>query len=155
MKHRAVGHAAGGEDDLVAGGQVVGMIDARRIGDSHFLHSFDQTVGNLRAVFGLLQLLFQNEAGLHFAVQTFHGGGGDHAFGTAADAHQRVDAGSGDGRRDSRRQIAVGDQAYARAGVANVLNQFAMAGTIQNYNRQILDFSSQPAGDRDEIVTDR
>ena len=79
-------------------------------------------------------MLFQDEAGLNFAVQTLHGGGGDYAFGAAAYAHQRVNARPGDRRRDSRRQIAVGDQAYARAGVANVLNQFAMAGAVQNYD---------------------
>src|SRR5215470_11884343 len=84
---------------------------------------------------GLVQLLFQDEAGLDFAVQTFHGGGRDHAFWAAAYAHQRMDARPGDGRRDSGRQIAVGDQAYARAGVANVLNEFTMAGAVQNYNR--------------------
>src|SRR5262245_46984777 len=135
VQDRAVGHAAGREDDFVAWRQVVGVIDARRIADPHLPHPFDQAVGNLRAVFGLLQLLFQDEARLDFAVQTFHGGGGDHAFGAAAYAHQRVDARPGYGRRDSRRQIAVGDQTYARAGVADVLNEFAVAGAVQNYDR--------------------
>src|SRR5690348_16411198 len=107
LEQVAGGNATSGEDDLLAGSEVIGAINAMRIVDAHTLHAALQ--------FGVVD----HQAADHFAVQAAHGGCGNDAFGRAADSHHGMDSRATNGCRDSSRQIAVANQAYARAGFSN------------------------------------
>src|SRR3990167_2712616 len=87
----AVGDAGGGEDDVVAGGQIGRVVDAVRIRDLHRLDPLP-LVGADRL-----------EPALDLAAQASHGGRGQHALRRAADADEHVNAGVGNGGGPRRR----------------------------------------------------
>ena len=68
----------------------------------------------------LLLVVERLAAALDLAAQAAHRRGGDHALGRAADPHHRVHAGAAHRGGDAGREVAVGDQADARAGLADV-----------------------------------
>ena len=63
-----VGDAGRGEDDVPAGRQVLGPVDAVEVGDAHLAQAVG--VGGPR----------QDEPALDLAVEAAHGGGGEHAL---------------------------------------------------------------------------
>src|SRR4029079_6212556 len=138
----AVGDAGGGEDDAVARREILRAVDLLRIGDPH------------RAAALLVLRLLDHQPGVDLAVQAAHRGGGQHAFGGAAGAHHRVDAGADDGRGDACRQVAVADQPDARAGRANVRNQLFVPRPVEHDDDQVVDTALEAPGDRLEVFLD-
>src|SRR4029079_10670476 len=94
----AVGHAGRREDQLLAGREVLGRVDAALVAVAPRLAA---SVLLGRAV---------AEPRLDLAAQALQRGRGQDAFRRATDAHDRVDAGARDGAADRRRQVAVGDE---------------------------------------------
>ena len=106
----ALGDAGGGEHD-VALRELLGAVD-RVLGlDAHALGA--------RA----LLVVAEPEPALELAADALERGRGDHALGRAAGAEQDVDAGVGVGRHDRAGDVAVADQADARAGLADLGDQ--------------------------------
>ena len=95
-----------------------------------------------------------HQARQNFSVQAAKRGCGKHAFGSAADAHHSVDSGADDGRGNAGGEVSVANQADARAGGANVRDQFFMARPVEHNHNQIFDVAIEPLGDRAQIVGD-
>src|SRR5262249_32802798 len=130
----------GGEDDVVAGSQVFGGIDALFVLDAHFRHALFQ----LRCV--------NDQAGQDFAVQAAHGGGGGDTFRRGADAPPRVHTCADHGGGNAGGKIAIGDQTNASPGFADAVNQFLMARTVQHHHHKIFHVPVEPPGDSLEIL---
>lgn len=64
----------------------------------------------------------------------------------AADTQQHVGAGVGSGGGDGAGHVAVGNEADTRAGFANVLDQLAMTGPIQDADRDVGDGTAAHLG---------
>src|SRR4030095_10210224 len=94
-KDCAISHPGGGKDDFLTGREISGIIDPTRIAYAHLFHPVDGVFRNPIAVFSILKLLLQNEAGKYLTVQTFHRCGGEHAFRRAASTHYCVYARTG------------------------------------------------------------
>ena len=90
-----------------------------------------------------------------FAVQAAHRRGRQHAFRRAAGTHHRVHAGSDDRRGDSSRQVAVANQADARAGLANFADQLFVTRPVEHDHHEIVDIAAETAGDRVQVVAHR
>src|SRR4051794_16768078 len=98
-------HPGGGEDQVVAGGEVFGDVDAVLVAVTH-----------PRPAFALIVVAIP-EARLDLAAEAAQGGSGDHALGRTARAHDGVDAGARNGAGDRRGQIAVTDELDPGAGL--------------------------------------
>ena len=61
------------------------------------------------------RVVFDNQPAQDLAIQTAQRRCGEDAFGRAARPHHGVNARAADGGRDAGRQVAIGDQANARA----------------------------------------
>src|SRR5215472_1750689 len=112
----AIGYAGTGEDNFFAGSEVFGVVDAFGIVDAHFFEAF------------LVFRLGDDEAGKNLAVEAAEGSGGEDTFGSAARAHDHVNAGTDDGGGDSGGEVAVADQANTRAGFADVVDELFVRG---------------------------
>src|SRR5580704_11986468 len=88
LKQRAIRHAGGGEDELLAGSEVFCFVNSVLIFDAH-------------AGEALFLLRLYHQAAEHVAVEAADGGGGNHAFRRAARAHDGVDAGADYGSRNA------------------------------------------------------
>src|SRR5690606_17493716 len=85
-------------------------------------------------------------------AQAAQGGGGEHGLGSSADAHHRVDGGAAHGGGDSVGEVAVADQTDAGAGAADVLDQLAVAGSVQHHDGQVVDVAGQGVGDVAQVL---
>ena len=119
---------------LVAGREILRAVDLLEVGDAH------------RAAALFVLGLADDEAREDLAVQAAHRGRGQHAFGRAAGAHHRVDAGADDGGGDAGRQVAVADQPDARAGRADVGDQLLVARPVEHDDDEVLDLAAEAAG---------
>ena len=99
--------------------------------------------------------LADHEAREDLAVQAAHRGRGQHAFGRAADAHDGVHAAADDSRGNARREIAVGNQADARASRTDLLDQLLVARTVEHGDDEVLDVALEAARDRLQVLGDR
>ena len=78
-------------------------------------------------------LVRRHEPSLHLAADAGERGGGEHAFGRAADAHINVDAGFQRlGHVDHAGDIAVADQAKRGAGRAHLLDELGVARAVED-----------------------
>src|SRR5438105_4720393 len=155
-QERAVGDARRDEDDLLAGREVVRVVDLVRVADAHLFESREHLFGGRD--FGLVNaeaFVVEDEAGLNLSVQTLHGCGCEDAFGRAADAHQRVYVRSGDRRRYSSREVAVADETDARARFAHVLYELPVARAVEDDDGEVFDVAREAARDGLEVVFDR
>src|SRR5579872_6107707 len=107
LKEVARSNSASDKDDLLAGGQILGMINAVRIVDTHALHA------------ALEICVIDHQTPDHFAMQASHGSRGDHAFGSSADSHHGVDSGATHSGGDTSRKIAIANQANAGSRFSN------------------------------------
>ena len=99
----------------LAGREILRAVDLLEVGDAH------------RAAALFVLGLADDEPREDLAVQAAHRRRGQHALRRAAGAHHGVDAGPDDRGRDAGRQIAVANQADARAGRADVGDQLLVA----------------------------
>ena len=116
---------------LLPGREILRAIDLLEVGDAH------------RAAALLVLGLADDEAREDLAVQAAHRGGRQHAFGRAARAHHGVDARPDHRRRDAGREIAVADQADARAGRADVRDQLLVARPVEHDDDEIVDVAAE------------
>ena len=72
--------------------------------------------------------------------------------GRAADAHRGVDAGAAHGGRDAGREVAVGDQLDARAGLADLGDEIVMALAVEHDDGQLVDVALEGLGDLAEVL---
>src|SRR5438093_1195522 len=128
-----VGHAGGGERD-VASRQFLDFELLIDIPDAHLLGPFD------------FALVARFEPALEFPADAAKGRSGQNAFGRASDTEQQIDTGFRLGRRDRGRDIAVADQANARACLANFLYDLFVSRTGENDHRQIFDVAPSRFG---------
>src|SRR3989304_1730733 len=115
----AVGHAGGREHD-VAAGKFVDLEFFLDVGDAHLFRPFD------------LLVIARRQTALEFAAGAAQRRRRQHALRRAADAEQKIDAGFRLRRGDGRGDVAVGDQADARARLAHFLDERFMPGTGEN-----------------------
>src|SRR5207247_2055550 len=106
----AVGDAGGGEHH-VALREILEAVDAVVVLHAHLLGA------------PALVVVAVAEDALHVAAHAAERGRGEHALGGAADAEEDVDAGVGLARGDGGGDVAVGDEADARAGLAHLPDQ--------------------------------
>jgi hypothetical protein len=92
------------------------------------------------------------EAGLDLAAEAAQGGGRDHALGRPADAHDRVHAGALDRARDRRREIAVGDELDPGAGRPELGDQRAVAGPVEDDDRDVAYPPAESLGDAVDVL---
>src|SRR5262245_31605852 len=152
----AVCNAGSREDDLFARGQIVRVINLVGIGDAHRFQAIQHFVlGRYLVSIDPQPFRIVDQTRLDLAVQTFDGSGGEHTFGSAADSHQRMNVGTGYGRRDSGGKIAVRNQTNARAGRAHVIDDLFVALAIQNNHRQVFDVPAQAPRDVAQVILHR
>src|SRR6266436_3504496 len=68
-KYRPVRHTGRREDDFLARRQIVSIVDAVRVVDSHRFHSFDRVFADSLAVFEIFKLFLQDEARKYLSVE--------------------------------------------------------------------------------------
>src|SRR5918911_1577123 len=154
-QERPVGDARGGEDDSLAGGEIVRVVNLVWIVDAHLVQPFDDLLACGHFVLIDAEALrVKDQAGLNLSVQALHGRRRQNAFGRASDAHQRVNFFSRDGRRDARRKVAIADQAYARARFAHLADQLLVARAVQDDDGQIFHVAPKAARDVLQVVFD-
>src|SRR6201987_130149 len=136
----AVRDAGAGEDDFFAGSEVVGIVDALGVIHAHFFQAL--------LVFGLAD----DEACEDLAVKTAQSGGGEHTFGSAASAHNHVNAGANDGSGDAGGEVAVADQADARAGFPDVVDELLVARAVENDDDEVFDVAVEALGNGLQVV---
>lgn len=134
-----VGHAGGGERH-VASRQFLDFELLIDIPDAHLLGPFD------------FALVPRFEPALEFPADAAKGRRGQNAFGRASDTEQQIDTGFRLGRRDRGRDIAVADQANARACLANFLYDLFVSRTGENDHRQIFDVAPSRFGEGMKIL---
>src|SRR6266436_6531757 len=87
----SVSNAAGGEDDFLAGREIVGVVSLVRISYAHRLEALDDLFGRRHLALVYSQPLgIKNQARLNLAVQTFYCRRSQDAFGCAADTDAGV-----------------------------------------------------------------
>src|SRR5690606_15140715 len=89
-----------------------------------------------------LRLVARPDARLDVAAQGLERTGRDHALRRATDTQQQVHAGLRHRRHERAGHVAVGDELDARAGLADLLDDFLVARTVENDHGYIL--NSQP-----------
>ena len=97
----------------------------------------------------------EDEAGLDLAAEAAQGGRREHALGRAADPHDGVDAGAGDGARDRRREVAVADQLDPGAGRADLGDERLVARPLQDDDRDVVDAAAQGRRDPAQVLRRR
>src|SRR5579871_4557866 len=104
----AFGDARRREENFLAGREIARGVSGVGVLDAHRLDAIAQG------------FIFHDQPSENFAVQAAHRRGRQHAFGSAARSHDGMHTGARDRRRNAGGQIAVTDQADARACLANV-----------------------------------
>ena len=95
---------------------------------------------------------------LQLAAHALEGGRGDDALGRAADAEEDVGAGVGPGGRDGAGDVAVGDQADAGAGLADLGDEVVVAVALEDDGGDVGDAARswrrpRPAGSRWAVIS--
>ena len=122
----------------------------------------DEVVGGQDAVEvvagveGLLPLVvvLGPEPALDHAADALDGAGGDDALRRAADAEQQVDTGARAGGHDRAGDVAVGDVADARAGVADLLGELLVARPVEDDDRDVGGSLLLGLGDAPDVLGD-
>jgi hypothetical protein len=135
----AVGDAGGGEEAVVAGYQVVGAE-----------HLFEVVAGVDRELAFLL--VARPEPALQLAAHALERGGGDDAFGSAADAEEDVGPGVGPRGGDGARHVAVGDEAKACARGAHLGDELGVAIAIEDDGGDVAHRLALGLGHRVEVL---
>ncbi len=100
-----------------------------------------------------LLLIARPDFALDLATDAFQGCCGQHGFRCATSTQQHIDAGVVFHRgHDSRENIAIGNQANARAGLADLLDHCGMARAIQDHNGDIVNARITRFGDIVQVV---
>src|SRR5262249_54085501 len=133
LEEVALGDTAGGEDQLVPAGQLLGGVDLVEV-DTHRARPLGFAV------------VARAEAPENLSPETAQRHGREDALGRAAGAHHRVDAGPRDGDGDRRRDVAVRNQLDPGAGVTDVLDQLRVAGSVEDDDGEILNAPIQRVG---------
>src|SRR6185369_16524375 len=117
LQQRTVSHPSRSKDDLLSRREIIRVVNLVGILDAHRLQTSEHLLPRRHLVFiNAESIRIEHESRLYLAIQTLHRRGGDHAFGRAADSHQRMDIRSRNCRRDTRREITIRYQTNARAG---------------------------------------
>src|SRR4051812_25920566 len=139
---RPVRHPGGGEDDVLAAREILRAVHSLEIGNAH------------RAAARLVLRRRHHQPAEDLAVQAAHGRGRQYPFGRSADSHDRVHSAADHRRSDPGREIAVANQPYARAGVADFFNQLSVPWPIEHHHDQVLDVPLERACNSTEVVAD-
>src|SRR5438132_11090016 len=136
----AVGNSGACKDDLLAWGQVLGVIDAFGVCNAH--------LGQSLFVFGL----GNHQSRLDLAVQAPQRRSGQYAFGSATSTHHGVDTSSNYRSRNARREVAIPTQPDARPGGSNVIDEFFVARAVEDDHHQVFHIAVQAPGNRAQVV---
>ena len=138
----AVGHAGGAEEDVVAAHEVVGVQDAVEV---------------VAGIDGLpaLGVVLRPQPSLQLAADALQRAGRDDALRRAADAEQHVDAGGQAGRGDRARDVAVGDEADAGAGLPDLFDDLLVPRPVQDADGDVGDGGVLRLGDPPDVLRDR
>src|SRR5208337_285242 len=128
-------HTGAGEDHLLAGSQIFGGVNALWIFYAHAREAF------------VMLGFADDEAGENLAIEAAQRGGSKHSFRSAARAHDHVHAGAEDGGGNAGGEVAVTDEPDARASRADFLDEFFVAGAIENDDHEIFDVAIEAIGD--------
>src|SRR4051794_25273607 len=131
LEQFAGGNAGGSEDEVVAGREVFGDVDAVLVAVAH-----------PRPAFALIVIAI-SEAGLDLAAEAAQRRGGDDALGRTARAHDGVDAGARNSTGDRRGQIAVTDELDPRAGLADLGDERLVALALEDDDGDVADPPSE------------
>ena len=101
---------------------------------------------------GALLVVAGPEAALDGAAHALERRGGDDALGRAADAEQDVGAGVGPGGGDAAGDVAVGDEADAGAGLADLADQLVVAGAVEHHGGELGDPLAEGLGHGVEVL---
>jgi len=143
LEQAAIGDAGGGEDDVLAARQILRPVDALGIGDPHRLAA--------RFVFRL----GDDETCEDLAVEAAHGRRREHTFRRTARAHHGVDAAARDRGGDACREVAITDEADARAGGADVGDELLVPRPVEHDHRQFVDLAAERARDGAQVLAHR
>ena len=102
-----------------------------------------------------LRLVLDHEPPEYFAIQAAQRRGRQHAFGSSARAHHGVHAGTRHRRRDSGREIAIADQADARARLADIRDELLMPRPVEHHHHHVVHAPLQAPGDGLQVVFHR
>ena len=102
-----------------------------------------------------LALVARPEAAHDRAAEALDRGRGEHALGRAADAPEQVDAGAVAHREQRAGDVAVRDEADARAGAANALDHLVVPRAVEDHDHQVADGDAALVGDPPQHVLHR
>ena len=131
----AVGDAGGGEEAVLAGDEVVEMQDPVEV------------VAGCASP-ARLSLVARPEAPDDRAAEALDRGGREHALRGAADAPQEVDAGAVARGEQRAGDVAVGDEADAGAGPADLLDHLRVSRAVEQHDHQVADEHAALVRDR-------
>src|SRR5581483_1215208 len=133
LEELAVRDAGGGEEGVVGGAEIVGGEDLLEV---------------VALVDGGLALLVVPgpQPALHLAAHALQGGGGDDAFGRAADAEEDVGARLRPRRGDGAGDVAVGDQPDAGPGGSDLADQVFVPITVEDDGGDVAHVAAQRLG---------
>ena len=135
VEERAVRHAGRGDEDVLARDEIVRVQDGRRVEPG-----VEQRLA--------LVVVARPEPSLDAAADALERRGRDDAFRRAADAVEHVDARARLRRGDRRRDVAVADQADARAGLAQLRDQLVVAVALEHDDVDLARRLAERLGDR-------
>src|SRR4051812_21703865 len=138
----AVGDTGGGEEAVVTLDEVVGgehPVEVVASGDG----------GRPLAV------VARPQAPLDLPAHALEGSGGDHAFGSAADAEQDVGTGVGPGGGDGAVDVAVGDEPHPRPGRPDLGDEVLVALAIEDHDGEVAHALTLGLGHRLQVFGDR
>src|ERR1700722_548024 len=139
----SVGDAATRKNNFFSRRQVFRVVDAFWIFHAHAFKAF-----------GVLRFAYDQPC-KNLSIESAQCCCGDDSLGSAAGSHHGVNAGADDRGGNTGGQVAVADQANARAGFANVADQFFVARAIEHDDGQIFDVAVKPLRDGFQVVGDR
>ena len=131
----AVGDAGGGEEDVLAGAEVVGCEDLVEV-----VAGVDRGAP--------LLVVARPEPSQELAAHRLQRRRREHALGGAADPPEEVDRGALGDRQERRRDVAVGDQADAGAGLADRADLLLVAGPVEDDDDHVADRAAAALGDQ-------
>src|SRR5690349_21360907 len=135
-----IGDARRREDEVIARGEVLGVVDPALVPVAHPGTALALVVAAIP------------EAGLDLATQAAQRGGGDHALRRAADAHDGVNACALDRARDRRREVAVGDQLDPGARPSQLLDERLVPGSVEDDHSDVGDLATERLRDPPDVL---
>ncbi len=139
-----VGDARGREDDVLAGGQVLGAVDLVEVRDAHLASGAPGPTALVSTSLAWISPFRQRMAA---AVRTPSG-----APPVPITAWTPVPDHRG---RDAGREVAVPDEPDPRPRLADVGDQPLVARSVEDDDHQVVDLAVEAAGDRLEVVLHR